>query len=274
MCRPSVRRPPSARPCGRLGTMVNVVDGMEGPRSPALERRLRRRRAEARLRLRLVADASLLAHHHAAPLRPAADLTEVSELRRVVTTLQSQLAQLQEHVEALIKAAAASEATAAASGPAATPSTTPASATSAWGPGGSAWGPRPTASASATAPASPTPARDQWLPFAGGDVSGPMTDVFGSIPATCIFLETTLAGGPASWPSEPRSGPLPPELGAGGRASWPAGGQPEPSSIPRALERCTTCSGTHLVWIGTGWGPCTGCPPAVHGEVPRGFSKW
>ena len=268
--------------------MVTVVDG-QVPRSPALERRLRRRRAEARLRLRLVADASLLAHHHTAPpLPPAAALSELSELRRVVTTLQSQLARLQEDVAALARPAMVdSEMAAAASGPAATPSATP-TATSAsasvtrpaaswrpgttattpdldpWGPGGSAWRPRPTAtSASASA----------TVPFAGGDVSGPMTDVFGSIPATGIFLETTLAGGPASWPSEPRSGPLPPELGAGGRASWPAGGQPEPSSIPRALERCITCSGTHLVWIGTGWGPCTGCPPAVHGEVPRGFSK-
>ena len=170
--------------------MVTAMDGRVELRSPAMERRLRRRRAEARLRLRLVADASLLSQHHTAPLPPAAAHSELSELRRVVATLQSQFAKLQNDVAAMAQpATVASEATAAAPGPAATPSTTPASATSAWGPGGSAWGPRPTASASATAPASPTPARDQWLPFAGGDVSGPMTDVFGSIPAAGIYLQ-------------------------------------------------------------------------------------
>ena len=133
-----------------------------------------------------MADASLLAHHHTALLPPAAALTELSELRRVVATLQSQLAKLQDDVAAMAQpATVASEATAAASGPAATPSTTPASATSAWGPGGSAWGPRPTASASATAPASPT-----------APVSGPMTDLFGSIPAG-IDLEMTPADGAA-----------------------------------------------------------------------------
>ena len=186
------------------------MDGRVEPRSPAMERRLRRRRAEARLRLRLVADASLLSQHHTAPLPPAAAHSELSELRRVVATLQSQFAKLQNDVAAMAQpATVASEATAAAPVPAATPSTTPASATSAWGPGGSAWGPRPTASASATAPASPT-----------APVSGPMTDFFGSIPAGIDSEMAPAEGtapassealrakpGKASRPAEPRSEP-------------------------------------------------------------------
>ena len=44
---------------------VAMMPNAPAPRSPALERRLRQRRAEARVRLRILADSSLLSGHHA-----------------------------------------------------------------------------------------------------------------------------------------------------------------------------------------------------------------
>ena len=44
---------------------VAMMPTAPAPRSPALERRLRQRRAEARVRLRILADSSLLSGHHA-----------------------------------------------------------------------------------------------------------------------------------------------------------------------------------------------------------------
>ena len=80
--------------------MVNVSSERGEPpgRSPALERRLRKRRQEARLRMRLAADAALLAEHHAsAPPGPGAPglqakveslVVEVAALRQLVVSLQ------------------------------------------------------------------------------------------------------------------------------------------------------------------------------------------
>ena len=70
-------------------------------RGPAMERRLRRRRQEARLRLRLLADSVILAGHHASqpPALVAADAStpwlgwkrEASELRALVDALRAQV---------------------------------------------------------------------------------------------------------------------------------------------------------------------------------------
>ena len=77
-------------------------EGAEAPRSRALERRLRRRRQEARLRLRLVADSSLLSLHHAsrAPAVSAAPASsqpshgwqrEAEELRALLAVVRVEL---------------------------------------------------------------------------------------------------------------------------------------------------------------------------------------
>ena len=81
---------------------VNVELGQAVARSPALERRLRKRRQEARLRMRLAADAALLAGHHASAtpgtllselvLVPRSDL---AALREDIAVLQAQVRRLQ-----------------------------------------------------------------------------------------------------------------------------------------------------------------------------------
>ena len=65
------------------------------PRSPALERRLRQRRAEARIRLRILADSSLLSGHHASQVpRVAAAAARTSELAAVLADAASLRAEL------------------------------------------------------------------------------------------------------------------------------------------------------------------------------------
>ena len=86
--------------------MVNAEMAQEGHagRSPAQERRLRKRRQEARVRFRLAADAALLSCHHASTppcglaAQPATHVSlavvvalreEIAELRALVLELQS-----------------------------------------------------------------------------------------------------------------------------------------------------------------------------------------
>ena len=70
------------------------------PRSHALERRLRRRRQEARLRLRLVADCAVLQSHHASavPLMPPQGSlrSELGLLHALVVALREEVAALRE----------------------------------------------------------------------------------------------------------------------------------------------------------------------------------
>ena len=80
--------------------MVNAGSGPGEPacRSPALERRLRRRRQEARIRARLATDAVLLtAHHASAP--PGAS---APDLQAQVHSLASEVARLRHIVELLM----------------------------------------------------------------------------------------------------------------------------------------------------------------------------
>ena len=90
--------------------MVNVGSAVEPAcRSPALERRLRRRRQEARIRARLAADAGLLSAHHASapPGASAPDLqaqvhslvSEVATLRLLVRTLATSVETLSARAE-------------------------------------------------------------------------------------------------------------------------------------------------------------------------------
>ena len=65
------------------------------PRSPALERRLRQRRAEARIRLRILADSSLLSGHHASQVpRVAAAAARTTELAGVLADIANMRAEL------------------------------------------------------------------------------------------------------------------------------------------------------------------------------------
>ena len=81
--------------------MANVV--ASEPRSHALERRLRRRRQEARLRLRLVADCAVLQSHHAsaAPAMPTQGSlrSELGLLRTLVEELREELAVLRREAD-------------------------------------------------------------------------------------------------------------------------------------------------------------------------------
>ena len=83
-------------------------------RSPALERRLRQRRADARVRLRLLSDCGLLAGHHASqPPRAASSATpvgEVAALRVLLGALALQLVEVRSEVAALRAASAPAEA--------------------------------------------------------------------------------------------------------------------------------------------------------------------
>ena len=91
-------------PAGGVSVPNAPSGSEEAPlRSRALERRLRRRRQEARLRLRLVADSTLLARHHAsrapavsaAPAAPPLDAhdwrQEAAELRALLRVMREQL---------------------------------------------------------------------------------------------------------------------------------------------------------------------------------------
>ena len=100
----------------------------EAPRSRALERRLRRRRQEARLRLRLVADSVLLSQHHASrvPTFSAAPASTppANEWKREAVELRALLLDMREQLNALLATRTASSTTAApasAAGPTATP---------------------------------------------------------------------------------------------------------------------------------------------------------
>ena len=99
----------------------------EAPRSRALERRLRRRRQEARLRLRLVADSVLLSQHHASrvPTFSAAPAStpRANEWKREAVELRALLLDMREQLNAWLATRTASSTTAApasAAGPTAT----------------------------------------------------------------------------------------------------------------------------------------------------------
>ena len=88
--------------------MANASMATEGvpARSAAAERRLRQRRQEARIRSRLVADAALLARHHASHpcgLQPAPATAGVHELRAELEALRSEVAELRAVVGRLRK---------------------------------------------------------------------------------------------------------------------------------------------------------------------------
>ena len=69
---------------------------VDAPRSPALERRLRQRRAEARVRFRILADSSLLSGHHASQLpRVAAAAAHTTELAGVLADIANLRAELE-----------------------------------------------------------------------------------------------------------------------------------------------------------------------------------
>ena len=81
--------------------MANVV--ATEPRSHALERRLRRRRQEARLRLRLVADCAVLQSHHASevPQVPRGARSVDDDVRGALDKLRRELLELRAHFESL-----------------------------------------------------------------------------------------------------------------------------------------------------------------------------
>ena len=73
-------------------------------RSAAMERRLRQRRADARIRVKILSDCQLLAVHHASGLPGVAvsdPLSEMASLRRLLASLSLQLVELREEVKAL-----------------------------------------------------------------------------------------------------------------------------------------------------------------------------
>ena len=73
-------------------------------RSAAMERRLRQRRADARIRVKILSDCQLLAVHHASGLPGVAvsdPLSEMASLRRLLASLSQQLVELREEVKAL-----------------------------------------------------------------------------------------------------------------------------------------------------------------------------
>ena len=84
---------------------ADVEVGQAAARSPAAERRLRKRRQEARIRMRLAADAALLASHHASQA-PAVvprefvlvSQVEIAALRDEVKALRAQVMALQASV--------------------------------------------------------------------------------------------------------------------------------------------------------------------------------
>ena len=89
--------------------IVDSERGQAATRSPASERRLRKRRQEARIRIRLAADAALLAGHHASavPSAPAPTAppdgfvwvaqAELAAMRNDIAELKAQVHALQEH---------------------------------------------------------------------------------------------------------------------------------------------------------------------------------
>ena len=81
--------------------MANIV--ASEPRTHALERRLRRRRQEARLRLRLVADCAVLQSHHASevPQVPRGARSVDEDLRGALDKLRRELLELWAHFESL-----------------------------------------------------------------------------------------------------------------------------------------------------------------------------
>ena len=92
-----------------MGSNAELPPPLASPpyvRSPALERRLRQRRADARLWLCLLPDCSLLASHHASlPPRAATSASsrdgEAAALRHLLSGLQLQFAELREEVASL-----------------------------------------------------------------------------------------------------------------------------------------------------------------------------
>ena len=72
-------------------------------RSAALERRLRRRRQEARIRARLASDGAILLAHHACtpPSAPLAQPRALAQLREQLEALQVRFNELLAFVEAL-----------------------------------------------------------------------------------------------------------------------------------------------------------------------------
>ena len=104
-------------------------------RSAAMERRLRQRRADARIRVKILSDCQLLAVHHASGLPGVAvsdPLSEMASLRRLLASLSQQLVELREEVKALRAgptATAPTAASATATGPTATAPSASAAAT-------------------------------------------------------------------------------------------------------------------------------------------------
>ena len=208
----------------------------------AMERRLRRRRQEARLRLRLLSDFACLERHHASAAprfahAAAAAPSELGELRRVVETLLAQLTTMQAEVAALSRQAAGTawvSAPAAASAATAPPASSP---TLRAAPGAS----RTASSPSASAP-SPT-ALGTWIVKERED-------------RTLEGLLPTPGGTKAAADAHGEGLLLSPRHGGGLPASWPAvphSGQPASATVP-----CAACVGTGKSLFGPG-GKCSDC---------------
>ena len=246
----------------------------------AMERRLRRRRQEARLRLRLLSDCACLERHHASAAprlahAAAAAPSELGELRRVVETLLAQLTTMQAEVAALSRQAAGTawvSAPAIASAATAPPASSP---TLRAAPGAS----RTASSPSASAP-SPT-ALGTWivkeredrtleglLPTPGGTKAA--ADAHGE----GLLLSPRHGGGlPASWPAVPHScqpasrGSRVPTLALGRTAilgsaaavsAASAIGPAAPGHDTAATVPCAACVGTGKSLFGPG-GKCSDC---------------